>query len=408
MVSSVPTLAVHIQSELASIDRSDWNRLANPGWDGVLEPHKRPIVDRPPNPYDPFLDWDFLEALESSGCVAADTGWLPQHLLLKDEDGSSLGAVPCYLKSHSQGEYVFDHGWADAFEHAGGHYYPKLQASVPFSPVPGSRLLVPPCSNREAYQQALAGGLAKLCDRHGTSSVHVTFLTEPEWAMLGELGYLQRIDRQFHWANQGFDEFDDFTQALSSRKRKSLRKERQVAVQDGLNIVWLSGPDIQEHHWDTFFEFYMDTGSRKWGYPYLNREFFSLLGERMSDSILLVFAYRGDMPIAGALNMIGSNTLYGRYWGCLEHHPALHFEVCYYQAIEFAIQNRLDRVEAGAQGPHKLARGYMPVSTYSAHYIANSGFRQAVKDYLSQERRHVELEKSILSERTPFRKDCGS
>jgi len=407
--------AIHIHASLSDIDRAEWDRLANPGWDNPECPQTPPNNTKPtpseqPNqhqPYNPFISWDFLQALEAAGCVCADTGWLPQHLILKDSTGAIAGAAPCYLKSHSQGEYVFDHGWADAFEQAGGRYYPKLQLSVPFTPVTGPRLLVKDRNNVED-QRLIAGGIATLCNKHSVSSAHLTFLTEGEWRVLTDIGFLGRIDQQFHWLNENYETFDTFLTALASRKRKAIRKERNQALSGGLDIKWLTGSDIQEHHWDTFYQFYLDTGSRKWGRPYLNRTFFSILGERMADRVLLVFAERDGQPVAGALNMIGSDTLYGRYWGCQEDHPGLHFEVCYYQAIEFAIAHKMAMVEAGAQGAHKLARGYMPTPTYSAHFIANSSFRDAIADYLDSERHHVEMESEMLTEHGPFKKQCDT
>jgi predicted N-acyltransferase len=388
-------MRVQVASALADIDRNAWDRCANPQAETGM------------SDYNPFISWDFLEALEASGAVSARTGWLPQHLVLEGPDGRPAGVVPCYLKSHSQGEYIFDYGWADAYERAGGRYYPKLQVSVPFTPVPGRRILVGSGPGSEKRRQALAFALAELASRHDASSVHVTFLTEEEWCALGDIGYLQRTDRQFHWQDQGFGNFDGFLESLASRKRKAVRKERARALADGITIEWVTGTDIDESHWDAFYEFYMDTGSRKWGRPYLNRTFFSLLGERMADKVLLVMAKRNGRYIAGALNLIGSDTLYGRNWGCIEHHDCLHFEVCYYQAIDFALEMGLSRVEAGAQGEHKLARGYLPATTYSAHYILDPGFREAVEDFLSRERQHVEWEKQAIAEHAPFRKSSA-
>jgi predicted N-acyltransferase len=390
---------------MADIDRAAWDACANPAaqqFDG----NSGAPPDREETAFNPFLSWDFLQTLEESGCVSARTGWLPQHLLL-EEDGAVVGAAPCYLKSHSRGEYVFDYGWAEAFEYAGGRYYPKLQVAVPFTPVPGRRLLTPPGPQASERRQVLAAALAELCRRQEASSVHLTFISQAESRVLGEMGLLERTDRQFHWVDKGYGNFDNFLGALASRKRKAIRKERREALADGIGIDWLTGRDITEADWDAFFGFYMDTGSRKWGRPYLNRQFFSLLGERMSDRLLLVLARRGGRPIAGALNLIGSDTLFGRYWGCTEDHPFLHFEVCYYQAIEYALAHRLARVEAGAQGAHKLARGYEPAITRSAHFIADPRLRRAVADYLAEERRHVELEARVLAEHAPFRRGEG-
>ncbi|WP_173932165.1 GNAT family N-acetyltransferase [Chelativorans sp. Marseille-P2723] len=354
--------------------------------------------------YNPFISYDFLKTLEESGCATRGTGWLGQHLRLEDADGTLLGAVPCYLKSHSQGEYVFDHGWADALERAGGRYYPKLQVSVPFTPATGPRLLASRMANKDAVRQALAEGLRMVADRLGVSSLHVTFAPQDEAEVLAEAGFLRRTDQQFHFFNQDYRSYDDFLGTLTSRKRKALKKERRTACEAGITIDWLTGRDLTEAVWDDFFGFYMETGSRKWGRPYLNRRFFSLIGERMADDILLVMAKRAGRYIAGAINFIGGDTLYGRNWGCIEHHPFLHFEVCYHQAIEFAIGRGLKRVEAGAQGEHKLARGYIPVTTHSAHYIAHPGLRRAVANYLDHERHEVEIVGEMLAEHTPYRR----
>ncbi|WEX11739.1 GNAT family N-acetyltransferase [Chelativorans sp. AA-79] len=354
--------------------------------------------------YNPFISHSFLSALEESGCATQDTGWFGQHLRLESADGKLLGAVPCYLKSHSQGEYVFDHGWADALERAGGRYYPKLQVSVPFTPVTGPRLLVARDADPGDVRHALAEGLKTLTDRLGVSSLHVTFAQEDEVCVLDRAGFLTRTDQQFHFFNEGYGSYDDFLGSLASRKRKALKKERRAALEAGIEIDWLTGRDLTEAAWDDFFAFYMDTGSRKWGRPYLNRRFFSLIGERMADDVLLVMARRAGRHIAGAINFIGGDALYGRNWGTIEHHPFLHFEVCYHQAIEFAIARGLKRVEAGAQGEHKLARGYLPVTTHSAHYIAHPGLRRAVADYLARERREVEAIGGLLAEHSPYKK----
>ncbi|HEU4476598.1 MAG TPA: GNAT family N-acetyltransferase [Methyloceanibacter sp.] len=354
--------------------------------------------------HNPFTSHAFLLALEESGSATAETGWLPQHLLLEDAAGTLIGCMPCYLKAHSQGEYVFDHGWADAYIRAGGRYYPKLQVSVPFTPVTGQRLLVRPDDNRAEYEALLLQAAMQVADRLGVSSLHITFLTRPEWQLAGELGLLQRTDQQFHWQNEGYRSFDDFLAALASRKRKAIRRERRAALNANIDVEWVTGGDLAEAHLDAFFAFYMDTGARKWGSPYLTRECFSLLRQSMPDKLLLILAKRPDRYVAGALNVVGEDALYGRYWGALEHHPFLHFEVCYYQAIEFAIERRLARVEAGAQGAHKLARGYLPSETYSAHYIADPGLRRAVADYLKRERREVARKIAWLSEETPYRK----
>lgn len=355
--------------------------------------------------YNPFISRAFLSALEQSGSVSRKTGWLPRHLRLEDERGNLIGAVPNYLKGHSQGEYVFDHGWADAFERAGGRYYPKFQAAVPFTPATGPRLLHHAGYGREAVQQALAAGLRQLTDQTGVSSSHVTFAPFHEIKPLKKAGFLHRTDEQFHFINNGFSNYDDFLNELVSRKRKALKKERRDALSEGIEIDWLTGSDLTETVWDEFFTFYTDTSSRKWGRPYLNRGFFSLIGETMADDILLVMARRDGRYIAGAINFIGSDTLYGRHWGCIEDHPFLHFEVCYHQAIDFAIEKKLRVVEAGAQGEHKLARGYVPVTTHSAHYIAHEGLRNAVSDYLEHERREVAQIHETLKEHSPYRQD---
>src|ERR1700682_5035161 len=326
------------------------------------------------------------------------------HLIAQAADGELLGVAPCYAKSHSQGEYVFDHGWAEAYERAGGSYYPKLQVSVPFTPATGRRLLVRPGPRAAAVRDALADGLAEICRRSNASSVHVTFPTEPEWQLLGTHDYLLRTHRQFHWENAGYDSFDAFLAALASRKRKTIRRERTDALAAGISIHWLSGSDLTESAWDAFFAFYMETGSRKWGHPYLTRSFYSMVGETMRERILLVMAKRNGRWIAGAIHFIGSRTLFGRHWGAIEHHPFLHFEVCYYQAIDFAIRRGLKTVEAGAQGEHKLARGHLPQTTYSAHYIADPGLRRAIDEYLRRERMYVAEAARELTEAGPFRK----
>ena len=388
-MTSSPQISISIEQGLANVDREAWNAVANP--DG--------------EPYDPFLDWDFLEALEATDCVSPDSGWAPNHLIVKDDSGDIIGAMPLYLKFHSQGEFVFDHSWADAFERAGGRYYPKLLCAAPFTPVTGRRLLVKPGELSSQVKDAMIQAAVKLADANKISSLHINFIDALEWESLGEMGFLKRQDQQFHWLNDGYDSFDDFLAALSSAKRKNLRKERAKA-QDGVRYEHLTGDALTEAHWDLFYEFYQDTGSRKWGSPYLNRAFFSELTARMADKVLLVFAYDEDTsaPLAGALNMIGSDTLYGRYWGRREERPFLHFETCYYQAIDFAIANGLSRVEAGAQGGHKLARGYVPTPTYSVHWIADPGFSKAVENYLDMERRDVDAHIEMLGERTPFKR----
>jgi predicted N-acyltransferase len=386
------SVVVRIATSMREIDAAQWDACARGG-------DSRGVSKLPGNP---FTSHAFLTALEDSGAATRATGWLPQHLLYEDADGRLLGAMPCYLKSHSLGEYVFDHGWADAYERAGGDYYPKLQSSVPFTPVPGHRLLAR--DGGERTKAILLQAAATLTERLSASSLHVTFLTEFEWELAGKLGFLKRTDQQFHWRNDGYAGFEDFLAALSSRKRKAIRSERRRALESGIEIEWVTGADLTEAHWDAFFAFYMDTGSRKWGSPYLNRDFFSLIGQSMADRILLVMAKRGGRYIAGALNFIGAGTLYGRYWGALEEHDCLHFEVCYYQAIDYAIQHRLGTVEAGAQGAHKLARGYLPVTTYSAHWIRDAGLRHAVAGYLKRERAAVAHEAALLAEESPYRR----
>ena len=382
-------IVANVVSRIAEIVPADWDACANPD----------------PATHNPFLAHAFLNALEASGCVGDKrTGWLPHHIVLNDGAGGIAGCVPCYVKLHSAGEYVFDHAWAEAYERAGGAYYPKLQAAVPFTPVPGRRLLVKPGPDAERRENLLAAAAVEVARRLGVSSLHLTFLTKDEWQALGAQGFLRRTDQQFHWRNDGYTTFDDFLARLSSRKRKTVRKERSEALTGGVAIERITGKAIREEHWDAFFAFYQETGSRKWGRPYLNRRFFSLLGEAMADRCLLIMAKRDNRYVAGALNLIGGDCLYGRYWGAIEHHPCLHFEVCYYQAIDYAIEQGLGRVEAGAQGEHKLARGYMPVTTYSAHWIAEPGFRKAVSRYLDNEREHVAGTVETLSELGPFRK----
>jgi hypothetical protein len=367
------------------------------GWDACANPDSRI--------FNPFVAHGFLKALEDAGTVGGRSGWTPQHLVLKNECDEVVACAPCYLKTHSQGEYVFDHGWADAYARAGGRYYPKLQVAVPFTPVPGPRLLVRPGPASADNEGLLAAAAAELAKCQSLSGVHITFLTEGEWNRLGDRGFLRRTHQQFHWHNAGYGSFDDFLGSLASRKRKGVRKEREQALSEGLQVDWLRGAEITEGHWDAFFAFYMDTGSRKWGRPYLNRKFFSLLGSAMGEHCLLVMATRGKRPIAGSLHMIGGDCLYGRYWGAIEHRPCLHFEVCYYQAIEFAIEHKIARVEAGAQGEHKLARGYMPTTTYSAHFIVDPALRRAIADYLVRERACVQAASTELSEYAPFRKN---
>src|ERR1700675_3222473 len=353
--------------------------------------------------YNPFVSHAFFSAVEASGSACARTGWGPRHLVAR-LNGTIAGIVPCYLKSHSQGEYVFDRGWADAYERAGGRYYPKLQASVPFTPAAGPRLLIRDGVDTGRVGDALASGLVALCGATKASSVHVTFAREAESKFLASHGFLQRNDQQFHWHNQGYGCFEDFLATLNSRHRKAIKRERRDAVANGITIHALNGSDITEDAWDAFFAFYMETGSRKWGRPYLTRNFFSLIGESMAKDVLLVMARRNDRWIAGAINFIGSETVFGRNWGALEHPPFLHFEVCYCQAIDFAIKRGLKTVEAGAKGEPKIARGYLPQTTYSAHYIADPGLRHAIDEYLRRERMYVAEAARELTEAGPFRK----
>ena len=352
----------------------------------------------------PFVSHAFLGALEDSGAAGAEAGWAPYHLVVEDGAGGFAGAAPMYLKGHSYGEYIFDHAWAAAFERAGGRYYPKLLIAVPFTPATGPRLMVAPGVDRAAIERALLGGAVEVARRLEVSSLHVNFPDEGLWRRLGEAGLLQRTGEQFHWHNRGYADFEGFLADLSSRKRKAIRKERREALAPGITVETVTGADLRESDWDAFFGFYMDTGERKWGQPYLNRRFFSLLGERMADRVVLFLAKRGGRTIAGALNLKGADCLFGRYWGCSEHHKFLHFETCYYQAIDFAIAHGLARVEAGAQGPHKLQRAYLPARTYSAHWIRDAGFREAVANYLEHERDEVDLEIEWLESHAPFRK----
>jgi len=401
-------LQVIAVNAIAEAEPAAWDACANPPLNPVCEKigQSTPLLDQEIQS-NPFLSHDFLSALEASKSVGGHSGWRVQHVLVKTAAGELMAAAPCYLKSHSRGEYVFDHGWAEAYAHAGGNYYPKLQVTVPFTPATGRRLLVRPGPQADEIRRVLAGGLVKLCEIDGASGVHVTFATEPEYRFLGELGFLQRTDQQFHWDNPGYQNFDDFLGALSSRKRKTIRRERQNALANGISVHWLTGSDLTEDVWDSFFTFYMETGSRKWGRPYLTRPFFSLAGEKMADRILLVMAKRNGRWIAGAINFIGSHTLFGRHWGAIEDHPFLHFEVCYYQALEYAIAHKLARVEAGAQGEHKIARGYMPATTYSAHFIADPALRRAIADYLKRERAYVAAAGAELAATGPYRQNLA-
>ncbi|WP_426166244.1 GNAT family N-acetyltransferase [Sandarakinorhabdus sp. DWP1-3-1] len=364
----------------ADVTAADWNACAGPD--------------------NPFVQHAFFASLEASGSACARTGWQPAHIVVDDADGRPAGIMPAYLKTHSQGEYVFDHGWADAWERAGGRYYPKLQCSVPFTPATGPRLLL----RDPAVAPVLLAAAETLAVQNNLSSVHATFVAPDQQPLFAAQGWLIRVGEQFHWSNDGYASFGDFLAALSSRKRKAIRKEREGALASGVDIVHLSGAEITEAHWDAFWTFYQDTGMRKWGRPYLTRSFFSLLGESMGDRVLLMLALRNGRPVAGALNLIGGDCLYGRYWGSTEDIPFLHFELCYYQAIDWAIAHGLARVEAGAQGAHKLARGYRPVATVSAHYIPNAGFREAVADFVAREGEMVAADIEAMDMATPFRR----
>jgi predicted N-acyltransferase len=383
--------AVKLHGRIKEIGREAWDACAG----------------APDYQANPFVSFDFLDILEETNCAVERAGWGPRHISCEDENGRIAAVMPLYLKAHSQGEYIFDHAWADAYERAGGAYYPKLLSAAPFSPVTGPRMLVRPDVDREAAWKVLLGGALTVCERSGASSLHINFLSRDEWAFVGEQGLLQRQNQQYHWANAGYETFNDFLGALSSNRRKTIRRERRDA-QAQVEIVGLTGADLTEDHWDAFFAFYMDTGSRKWGQPYLTRAFFSLLGERMADRVLLLMARREGRWVAGALNLIGADCLYGRNWGCLEDIPFLHFELCYYQAIEHAIRLKLPRVEAGAQGQHKIARGYLPAPVYSAHWIADKALRTPVARFLEQERSAVQEEMEWLEEEySPFKHTDG-
>ena len=372
----------HIISHINEISKKDWDNCA-----GDLNP---------------FCSHGFLSALETSGCATAETGWLAQHIIIKNDNDEVVGVMPLYLKNHSQGEYVFDHGWANAYEQAGGHYYPKFQSSIPFSPVTGARLL----SDSDDVKNKLLKTAINHAENQGVSTLHFTFVENNEIDIMKSQGLLQRQDQQFHWLNDNYRSFNEFLEALSSRKRKNILKERRGAVQNDLEIIKIHAHDIKEHHWDHYYEFYLNTANKKWGRPYLNREFFSLLSENIPENLLLIMAKRDENYIAGALNLIGNDTLYGRYWGATEYHKYLHFELCYYQAIEFAISEGLSKVEAGAQGDHKIARGYVPVPTNSMHWINDPYFKDAIKKYLVQERKAVGRDIEYLKGLAPFKKQA--
>ncbi|MDD9878115.1 MAG: GNAT family N-acetyltransferase [Magnetovibrio sp.] len=379
-------ITVRVASSLAEVDGAKWDACAGAS--------------------DPFCRHAFLSALEDSGSADGETGWLAQHLVIEDADGGYLAVAPLYLKNHSYGEYVFDWGWADAYERAGGRYYPKLQCAVPFTPVTGPRLMVAPGvtgEDADGLRRALAAAMVQVAEKLDVSSVHITFPTESEWRTLGDMGFLARQGQQFHWHNQDYADFDAFLATLTSRKRKQIRKERARVADIGLDIRALRGAEITERHWDAFYAFYRNTSDRKWGSAYLTREFFSLLGERAGDDVVLIYGEADGMPVCGALNMAGRDALYGRNWGAAANFKFLHFETCYYRAIDFAIEHGLKRVEAGAQGPHKIQRGYVPVPTYSAHWIADPGLRDAVARFLIDERLGIEAEMTVLAAHTPYR-----
>ena len=409
------SITVQVATSIAALDAAQWDACANPpagpaeagaarNPNPLPAPGNTMAPDRSGERFNPFLSHAFLKALESSGSVGGKTGWLPAHVAV-EQNRRIIAVAPTYLKSHSQGEYVFDHAWAEAFSRAGGRYYPKLQIAVPFTPATGRRFLVEPGSDVDQAEGALVAGLRSLRREVKASSIHATFVTKAEWDRFGALGWLQRTDQQFHFINDGYGGFEDFLADLASRKRKAIKRERKDALAHGITIEHVTGSDLREEHWDAFFAFYMDTGSRKWGRPYLNRRFFSLIGEAMPERVLLVMAKRAGRYIAGALNIIGDDALYGRNWGAVEDHPFLHFEVCYYQAIDFALARGLARVEAGAQGEHKLARGYRPTPTYSVHDIADKRLATAVSDYLEHERAYVGHAVEQLGEHLPFRQD---
>src|SRR5579863_10007845 len=374
-------------------------------WDACANPPGRSFEEAEGERFNPFLAHAFLNALEASGSVGGRSGWGPAHVTVEEAGGRIVAVAPCYLKTHSQGEYVFDHAWADAYERAGGRYYPKLQVAVPFTPVTGRRLLVRPGPLAAEARAGLIEALRALREAIGASSIHVTFPDRRDCDALAAAGFLERHGEQFHFENPGYADFEAFLAALNSRKRKVIRRERADALGDDVTVEWATGATLSEKHWDAFFAFYMDTGSRKWGSPYLTRDFFSRLGAALADRVLLVMAKRAGRYIAGALNLIGDDALYGRNWGAIEERPFLHFELCYYQAIDFAIQRKLSRVEAGAQGEHKLARGYRPVPTLSAHELADRRLSAAVADYLKRERAAVKETIAFYDEHAPFRKE---
>jgi len=397
-LAPMSSLTARLVPSIAAVDPAAWDACANPP--GIAE------AAAEGERYNPFVAHGFLHALEASGSTGGRSGWTPAHVTVEDKSGRIVAAAPSYLKSHSMGEYVFDHAWADAYARAGGDYYPKLQVAAPFTPATGRRLLVVPDAP-EGAREALVAGLREVRRQARASSIHVTFPTAEDATRLERMGFLVRHGEQFHFLCEGYKRFDDFLAALASRKRKSIKRERREALGDDLTIDWLTGSSIKPEHWDAFFAFYIDTGSRKWGRPYLTRRFFDLVGAAMADRILLVMARRGGRYVAGAINFIGDDALYGRNWGAIEERPFLHFEVCYYQAIDFALSRGLKRVEAGAQGEHKLARGYRPVVTYSAHEFADARLARAVADYLRHEREAVARTIAHYENHAPFRRGDG-
>lgn len=379
-------LTVRVVEDLATVSAAAWDVCAGPD--------------------NPFVSHAFLQSLEESGSATRETGWLPQHVIIEDSAHRILAAAPMYMKSHSYGEYIFDHGWASGYERAGGRYYPKLLNAVPFTPATGPRLLIHPAAEPD-IADTLVAAMVEVAKARKVSSLHVNFPRESEWQRLGEAGFLQRLGRQFHWENEGYKSFDDFLEALNSRKRKQIRRERRDALDGGIEIETLTGDTLKPEHWDVFYRFYMSTSDRKWGSAYLTREFFDLIHQRMAEKIVLIMARKGSRWIGGALNLLGSDTLFGRNWGCNGDYPFLHFEVCYYRAIDFAIARGLKRVEAGAQGQHKIQRGYLPSPTYSAHWIRDPGFARAVADFCARERRAIESEMEELEEGlSPFKREA--
>ncbi len=390
-MNGLGSVTAKVHSEIAAIPPDDWDRCANPD----------------PGSFNPFVSHAFLATLEKAGATGPRTGWVPCHITLEADGGRAFAAMPLYLKTHSRGEYVFDYAWADAYQRAGGRYYPKLQCAVPFTPVPGPRLLIAPGADRTMACHHLLAAASQLVREIGASSLHVTFASEVDWQAAGAQGLLLRTGQQFHWFNEGYTSFDDFLVTLASRKRKAMRRERAAAAASGLQIVSVCGDAITEAHWEAMYRFYIDTASRKWGQPYLNRDVFTMLGPALGDRCMIVLALDGTTPVAGALHMIGGDCLYGRYWGCLEYVPCLHFELCYYRAIDHAIEHKLNRVEAGAQGEHKLARGYLPVTTYSAHWFADERLAEGVGRFLTEERRAVEASNRALAAFAPYRQDVA-